>query len=179
MSSFELLHMGKSIKPDFSRHNIRRLILGVVHGFEELFDNKRVRLRFHFSDDFANTHKLNLDYKTMNAALYNFFDNTAKYVLPGSYIDFDFTVDENNFSILIKMMSVKIEIGELDKIYELGYRSENGKEIETGTGIGMFVLKKAFELNNINIKIIPDYKISKYHSESEFVLNCFKISGSL
>jgi len=177
ISSFQIIHMGKDIYLDFHHTNIRRLILSVMSAFQDSLDEKHIKIIFKFEDDFAERDKIKLDFKTIHTALYNFFDNVIKYTKPYSEVRFYFDIDvEKKFTIDTTMKSLRIEHDECIKIFELGYRGKNTTKVD-GCGVGMFVFKKALELNRLKIIVVPDYSNMELYNNQQYILNKFIISG--
>jgi signal transduction histidine kinase len=175
ISTFEILHMGKNIVPNFQFHNIRSLIIDISHAFNEQFSDLGMKVFYKFDDEIARANKIRLDYKIINSALYNFFDNAVKYAKPYSIIDIYFEIIKNNqFELKFSMNSLRIEKSELQDIFNLGYRSENAKDID-GSGVGMYVIKKALEINNLLIKVNPDYSKMDSHNNKQYIRNEFVI----
>lgn len=178
MPSFEILHMGEHLPLDKDRHNIRRLILNVWHGFDDIFKQKGIRYKFYFEDGIAEENKCLLDYKIFNNALYNIFDNAGKYCMPGSEVRFNFETEGEKFILSISMLSLPIEIEELSKIGTLGYRGKSCKDLE-GSGVGLYIANKALRLNNLEFEIIPGEAMVKVFEDKEYRENIFQIKGSL
>ncbi len=172
MASFEVLHMGEQIDPDLKLHNIRRLIINILHGFEDNLKELEITPYFSFKDDFAELNKIQADYKMINAAFYNLFDNAIKYVKPNSRIEFHLEEELDQLRFIISMISLRIDQDELDKVFTLGYRGRNCKD-NNGNGVGMYVIKKSLKLNNIKIKIEPDYKKMEKYNNEQYILNKF------
>lgn len=175
MSSFEILHMGEQLSLDVKKHNLRRLLINVLHGFEDRLEESLVKPSFKFEDEDAEECKMEADYKTINAAFYNFFDNAVKYAKPDSQIRFYLKNDDNEFKLIITMKSLRIDQDELEKVFELGYRSRNCIN-KDGSGIGMFVVNKALQLNKFNIEIEPEYSNMERYNDHQYILNKFIIS---
>ena len=66
--------------------------MNISYAFNDQFENQGVTCQLNFEHDEADSHKVDLDYKTINAAFYNFFDNALKYVKTNSQIRFYFNV---------------------------------------------------------------------------------------
>ncbi|MDP1722440.1 MAG: hypothetical protein Q8L37_04490 [Candidatus Gottesmanbacteria bacterium] len=177
MYSFEILHMGKLLHIDKKSHNIKQLILGVWHGFDDETNKRGLTCQFMFEDKIADDNRIVLDYKTINAALYNFFDNAIKYMKPHSHIRFYMEVNEGAFSLVAQMYSLRIESYELTKVFELGYRGASVAKSEEGTGVGMYIVKKAFDLNGLTVCIVPDFSKAENISGKQYILNRFIIKG--
>lgn len=72
IQGFEVLHMGEEIRLDIQQHNIRRILINILHAFNDDFTTQQIHPHFMFDDASAEVSKLALDYKTINAAFYNF-----------------------------------------------------------------------------------------------------------
>ncbi len=178
MSSFEILHMGEQININKSRHNIRRLILNVWHGFDQIFEEKRIKYHFYFEDGVAEENKCLLDYKTINAALYNIFDNAAKYSMPGSEVRFYYDIHDGNLCLKISTLSLPIEADELPRLCDLGFRGRNCSGIE-GSGVGLYIVKKALDLNDLRLSIRIEDQSGREYEGRLYKENIFEIKGSL
>lgn len=176
MASFEILHMGEHIDLDFKNHNLRRLLINILYAFEEHLDDSYIKPHFMFEDEMTENNKISADYKTLNSAFYNFFDNAIKYSKPSSEIRFYLHENNNsNFKLVITMKSLKIDQDELEKVFCFGYRSRNCNDSD-GSGVGMYVVRKALYLNNLNIQIIPDYADMERFNGKQYILNKFIIT---
>jgi signal transduction histidine kinase len=177
MASFELLHLGSRIHIDKKRHNIRKLILNVWHGFDDIFSKKNIRYRFYFEDGIAEENKCLLDYKTINAALYNIFDNAAKYSKPDSEVRFNFDVIDEGYCLQISTLSIPVEEDEITSLCTLGFRGRNSLEVD-GSGIGLYIAKKAMDLNNLKFSICPLYSSDILYEGKRYIKHTFKIEGN-
>jgi signal transduction histidine kinase len=178
MASFEIINMGEEIQLDIRPHNIRDIIIKVLHAFEDQSNKTWVKPSFWFADSMAEANKIKLDYKTINTALYNFLDNAFKYVKPNSDIRFYFEIEGGEFKLTIGMISLRIEPEELTKIFNLRFRGKHAKGID-GLGIGMYVVKRALELNSFRIQANADYGHVEIFDNRQYILNRFEISGRL
>ncbi|MFH1047058.1 MAG: hypothetical protein V1738_02045 [Patescibacteria group bacterium] len=179
LKGFELIHQGKRLRLDARPQNVRSVLFNVAHAFFDDFEDNSIKVVVNHIDlSFAESHKISFDYSTMNVALYNFYLNATKYCLPGSAIYHDFTVDEveGSFNLCIKMRSLRIEKNELQTIFDYGTRGISAKNIE-GSGVGLFVMKKALELNNMEVRVEPDYSKSEKNRGDQYIQNTFIISG--
>lgn len=180
MASFDLLHLGEQIELTVIPQNLKRSVLNIWHAFDDSIKDVGLGLKFKFSDEDAETHRLRLDYKSFDAGLYNFFDNTVKYALPYSdvYVFFIFNEIEKTFKVIFSMKSIRIEQDELESIFNMGTRGRHAI-CEKGSGIGMFVFKKALALNRINVRVDPEYQEMEMSNGRQYVLNKFILEGRL
>jgi K+-sensing histidine kinase KdpD len=172
ISSFELIHMGNKIKLDVREHNFPKVIRNVLSSFDDKFNTIGVTYNFAFDQEVGDEFYSFFDYKTINTALYNIFDNAFKYIMPHSEIRL-FISDRK---IIFSMRSLRIEREEIDKIYQLGYRGVNSQETD-GSGVGMYVIKKALEINNMSIRVESDLSDQQAYNNQYYVMNKFIISA--
>lgn len=168
--SFEIIHMGENVPLEIKSHNFPRVIHNIFSAFEESFDQIGVTFRFAFGSDTGENFNINFDYKIVNTALYNIFDNAYKYIMP--YGEIRFFIARDKF--IITMKSLRIEKEEKERIFELGFRGKNALHTE-GSGIGMYVVNKALKLNGMSIKLEPDYSDVETYDNRQYVLNKFII----
>jgi len=177
IDGFNLLYANTNLalkREDFNPVNIKKVLLSIATPFLDQLRESRVRLEIDsITDQYAQENKINLNYKFFNLALYNFFDNIAKYIKEDSDLKITFNKEKENFLILFEMVSIHIEDHEWDLIFEDGYSGKHafGK---SGNGIGMFYTKKA--LNIIGFDIHVDKVVGTYISEDiKYSTNTFKI----
>ncbi len=171
MSSFELIHAGKKVQLDKKYHNFPKVIHNIFSAFAESFDNIGVTFNFAFSPEVGENLDVLFDYKTINTAIYNIIDNAYKYIKPSTEIRF-FIANEK---LIISMRSLRIEKDEQDKIFDLNYRGKNALGHTNGSGIGMYVTKKALNLNDMDIEFQADYSDCETYEEKQFLMNKFII----
>lgn len=178
MVSFDILHLGEQIELTKLPQNIRRAVLNIWHAFDASSVNTGLSLKFDFDDTQAENCKITLDYKTFDAALYNFFDNAQKYAYPYSEIRIFFVQNQGSFKLIFSMDSLRIEQNELERVFERGFRGKNALT-EKGSGIGLYVFKKGLEINGLSSSIEPEYKTSKDYNGKQYIRNKFLIEGPL
>jgi signal transduction histidine kinase len=172
ITSFELAHQTAPVTLSPAHHNIRRVILNVLHIFHDEMNEQNITISLKFSDLDAQENKVHFDYSTVYAALYNLVDNLIKYARPYTDLRFYF---EPNSRIVISTISVRIEHRELEDIFTLGFRGEHAKDGFPGTGVGMFVVRRALEKNGMKIKVEPDYAQCERINDTDYILNKFII----
>lgn len=172
MASFELIHLESNLPLEIKSHNLPKVIHNVFSSFEEKFNDIGVHFHFAFDQTVGKTLFVDFDYKTINTALYNLLDNAYKYIKPSSEIRI-FAIQ--NKKVIFSMRSLRIEKEELEKVFELYYRGFNSKHTE-GTGVGMFVIKKALNINSMSIAIEPDWSDVENYDGKQYVMNKFIIS---
>lgn len=175
MSSFEILHMGEQLALDMKTHNLQKLLTNILHAFENSIEDLSIKPRFMFDNTIEQV--VEADYKTLNAAFYNFFDNTIKYAKPYSEIRFYLDNSDVNkkLKLIITMRSLRIDQDELKKIFELGYRGRHCTNNE-GTGVGMYIVGKALKINGLVMEVVPNYSDMERHDGQQYIMNKFIIS---
>jgi signal transduction histidine kinase len=156
-------------------HKIQSIILNVYHPFEQEFQKKNVKLRIE-----TNTKKILLDYDTVRVALFHIFGNAVKYTKQRSILDITFNDSDKELNVSFQMTSLYISINELSKLFEDTYSGVNARKIhKEGTGMGMGIIKRALELNNAELIIIPGSKIIKDngidYADNDFIIKFNKL----
>lgn len=155
-----------------SSHQVRPLILSILQIFIDDFEKKKIEVTLDACEK-----SLNIDYDSLFVSLYYLLDNSVKYCCPRTTYKIIFRQEDNDFSILFIMISIKIEKDEIRKITTRGYRSATAKLLnESGGGIGMFRILKTLGLNDAELTITP--RINQYTRKMkniEYEANEFKI----
>ncbi len=177
IDGFNLLYANKNLvlsPEDYNLVNVKKVLLSTVTPFLDQLRENKVRLVIDgITDRYAQENKVNLNYKFFNLALYNFFDNIAKYTKDDSDLKITFQKQSDSFSILFEMISRYIEDHEFELIFEDGYSGKHSAG-QSGNGIGMFYTKKA--LNMIGLDICVQSVSGVYTSgENKYSSNAFRI----
>ncbi|HRP37951.1 MAG TPA: ATP-binding protein, partial [Candidatus Dojkabacteria bacterium] len=131
-------------------HTIQKVLMNVLHTFFIDFTNNGILV------DVDNYYgKVQMDYETIQVALYHLIENASKYTKPNSRIKVQFIELEQSVEILFTMTSLFIEEEEIDKIFTEGYSGKEARNCEVnGDGIGMWRIKQMMHLNKGDISII-------------------------
>lgn len=172
IEGFDVLYMGDEMDVKIELHDLKRTLQNIIAPFHEDLSTKGIQVNFHIKDGYSKENKVGLDYKLMNLAFVNFFDNAIKYSKPNSDLDISFIKTGKGFVLDISMMSLRIEHDELERIFEEGYSGKYASE-EAGDGIGMYVIRKSLGMMNTSIRIEPDYGMSTIFNEKQYVKNKF------
>ncbi len=85
----------------------------------------------------------------LNQVYINIFDNCVKYSRIGSKVQVNQRIQKKTGDLLVSinsMMEKPLNRVELSRIFDLGYRGVNARQIvASGTGIGMYICKKIVE----------------------------------
>ncbi len=140
---FNRLTEGVSQKSDRQRHKIYQAFMSVAHTFFQDFADRDIFLNIGDSEI-----EVVMDYELFQVAVYQILDNATKYARKSSNIDVVFIRNENNVHIDIYMSSLLIEADEVDKVTQDGFCGRHAKQAgKNGKGIGMFMVRKAMNLN--------------------------------
>ena len=136
-------------KLDTKIHQIRKVILNVLHTFFIDFSDKNIYVKV---DDFAG--RVKIDYESIHVALFHLIDNMSKYSCPNEDINIQFQKNNGFINVDFKMYSIQITDEEQTKIFEEGYSGKYAKIMNKhGQGIGMTRIKKLLELNGAELII--------------------------
>ncbi|WP_233269281.1 ATP-binding protein [Myroides phaeus] len=142
---------------DFNKHPIRKVILNVLHTFFIDFTNKKVRVNVEEFDG-----RVQIDYESIQVALYHLIENASKYSIPNSSVEISFTDTDNTTIVTFKMTSLYIDDDEVCTVFNEGYSGEVAKKCNLqGDGIGMWQIERMMKLNNGQIIFINGEKSVK------------------
>lgn len=154
---------------------IRPLVLSVLQIFMQDFEAKDIEVSLDASD--VSEKLLSIDNDSLFVSLFYVLDNAVKYCCPRTKFKIIFEEEETCFSILFKMVSLRIESDEIDKLSIRSYRSKSAKELnKKGQGIGMYRILKTLKLNNADLVVIPrQFDFPKQIGNIKYEGNLFKI----
>jgi K+-sensing histidine kinase KdpD len=171
-SVFKKLFESKPIL-QIKKHPVHKVVMNLLHVFFQDFTDKGVHVEVG-----ETTQMLNLDYESIQVALYHIMDNAVKYCLINTPLIIEFLKLEGNFVIRFDMISVQIESDEIERIFEEHYRGMSARELrKPGSGIGLNVVKRILSLNNAKLVVQPDSggRNGKYFSGVKYQNNIFDI----
>lgn len=149
-SVFKKLFEG-SIVLQKKNHPIRKVVLNLFHIFFQDFNDLNVYVNFEENNDY-----FIFDYESIHVALYHLIDNATKYVIPNSTINVNFKQNPIAFSVILDMISIRIEDNEKFKLLEEGFSGEMARKLnKAGDGIGLARVSQILELNNAELLIRP------------------------
>lgn len=177
LEGWSIIYVKSIYDPKFVEVSLRRAILNQLASFSEEFQELGIKIKF--TEYFTNSHTAKVDKKLFSLIMYNFFSNALKYSRPNEEIRFNYY--ENTSTLDVSMYSVKIEKAELEKLFTDGYRGINSNLVSSsGSGSGLFVIKKSLELMNMpNMYIDCDYSKLKKDGEVVYCENHFKFNFSI
>jgi hypothetical protein len=172
---FEVFDMMNSKNPflQFDVHSVHKIVLLSINPFWLDFIEKNVEFDIGNSNE-----KVVIDYKSISVTLSHLFDNTVKYVLPGSEITIRFKTIESYLEISLEMTSLKITNDDYNNLFLEDTSGEWPTKLGlNGSGVGMFVVKNLLQLNDGGIIIEKDIDSKKRVNNKgiPFERNRFKI----
>lgn len=171
MSGYALLH-GPSERVNITKnHSVQKILLGLAHLFFNSFKKNNVFLDLYGID---REFECSLEYETFNIAMHCFLENTAKYVKPYTKVEL-FSESENN-SLVVSMVSIRIEKEELLTIRERGKYGAHVPEDLRGEGIGMFLVDQALKRSEIELTIKPDFSQQSELDGVPYTRNIFRFN---
>lgn len=151
---------------------IRDIILSILQIFIDDFEKMKITVSLGSSEK-----TLNVDYDTLFVSLYYILENAVKYCAKSTDFKIIFKEEDDCFSVLFKMISVRIEDNEITKLCNKNFRASNAILLtDKGKGIGMNRILKTLKMNDATIEISPRVTdFSKTQNEISFDHNEFKI----
>jgi signal transduction histidine kinase len=169
---YDIVYKGKTI--GLSCDSAKKIIFLVFNTF--LSDLNGKNINWHIDDC---EEAILVDFSLFSAGLLQIFDNISKYILEDSDFYIKFRKNGDKLSIILDMVSLKIKDDEKDNIFKEGvsgyYSIKTGKK---GKGLGLYTVKKLFNMNkiDIDIRIDVDHKKRKKVGNIPFENNQFIIT---
>ena len=111
-------------------------------------------------DDRATQNKVNGHPELIRQVLMNIFDNCTKYGKFGSQIEVRQWIQANTDCAIITIKGESkhpLDAGDLDRIFELGFRGNNAKRtVASGTGLGLYICKQLVEQHKGSLSVQAD-----------------------
>lgn len=130
----------------------------VIRALSPLAEHKHIRL------ENACDHSvyINADRNMLREVLINLIDNGVKYGVEGGFVRVE--SDKDNFKVVDN--GIGIPEDDLPNIFENFYRVDRSRSNESGSGIGLFIVKRIIELHGFRITVT-----SKPSEGSEFMIS--------
>lgn len=130
-------------------HPIKKVTLNLFHPFFQKFKELNVYVQVEDNEDYVF-----FDYESIHVSLYHLIDNASKYVLKGTTVYVKFIKSDGFFSVILDMISLRIEDNERSRVLEDGFSGENAKKTgRAGDGIGLGRVSKILNLNDAQLII--------------------------
>jgi len=140
-------------------HQIHRLLMNVFYVFFPDFTDKGITVEVSESND-----NVFVDYETFQVAIYHIVENSVKYIKPETVLNVDISKNPltKKVIVLFRMVSLRIEPHEVDKIFIEGYSGEVARRCNrAGSGIGMPRAKHLLEHNNATLTVMPKFETAQ------------------
>ncbi len=172
IEGWEIIYIQDNYQPRFTEVSLKKAILNQLSSFTEEFEDSGIQIRF--GDRFLDTCTVRLDKKLFSLIMYNFFSNALKYSMSGEVIWFNYINERRVLDI--SMYSIRIEKSEFERLFDDGVRGEEANKVSSsGSGSGLYVIKKALKLMSMpNMYIDPQYAKTKLFEDITYVENHFK-----
>ena len=135
------------------RTDLRRAMFRLSNPFVDELNKKGISFNFDISVPKNETEKILIIHSLFNAAIWQLLDNASKYALENTDITISAVLNEPIQKLEFEMVSVCIEEDEYERIFQERFKGRHAKS-KGGSGIGMFVVKKALDLMGAKIKVV-------------------------
>ncbi len=163
-SIYRKLARNETVKLETKTHDIRKVLLNVLHTFFSDFSDKHIYINVAEYNG-----KVNIDYETVQVAFYHLIENSLKYSKLNSQIYITFSESNTTITMNIKMTSLYIHPDEKEKIFTEGFSGKNAKKNKKdGEGIGLWRIKQMIELNHGKILVDNGELNNDFFAENKF-----------
>lgn len=149
LMDFNKLEKG-ALKLSVRKINFNQFIDGIISSFKELALQKNILLKVH-----SNVTNITawIDEEKMEKILFNLLSNAFKYTLPGGQISINITLSDNNLLVIKVNDSGKgIDQSHHKYLFDRFYQVDKS-DSETGTGIGLSLVKDLVNLHHGTISL--------------------------
>lgn len=151
--------------------NIRNILMTVVYPFFGDFTKKNIYVDIHPYRD-----GVLVDFETIQIAFYHIIENMSKYVKPNTKVVISFPKEGSFQRVLFEMISIHIDIDEVDKIFTEGYSGNQAVlSGQNGEGIGLYRAKRLIEMNKGSLEVEAGEDVQKYkgidYSNNRFIVS--------
>ncbi len=132
---------------DLQVHDIRRVLLNILHPFFPDFSDKGIYVETQWSEA-----KIRLDYETFQVAVFHLIDNAVKYTAPHTPFNIFMSYENSSFVVSFEMTSLGISDADAVRIFSDGYSADGSRQLgKSGYGLGLGIAKKLLALNNARL----------------------------
>jgi signal transduction histidine kinase len=154
-------------------HRIHKVVKNTTSLFFQDLQKKSIRI--HQS---TCNHEVLIDYETFSAGFYYILENSCKYSAHSEPISIAFNLEASGALILSLMMnSLEVRQHEAEKIFDEGYSGEVAKARTLhGKGLGMFLARELFHLNNVGVRFFPGSAFRNGLKEIAYAQNTIELT---
>lgn len=162
--------------------NIQKAMYRLTNPFVDELRKKNIEINININTDLASLNKINVVHSLFNAVIWQIFDNISKYALHDTDIEITADLSSRSKKLILSMTSVSIEDDEKETIFLENRQGRNVKKpkedksgiAQDGTGIGLFIVKKALSLMKAKISVKNNGFVKEYdgypYSKHDFII---------
>ena len=84
--------------------------------------------------------------------VYNLIDNAVKFVNPGGYLEFSFSVDANMTYVGIRNSGEGLSKEEIPRVFDRFYKTDRSRGVDkNGVGLGLYLVRSIINLHGGDI----------------------------
>ncbi|MCK4947433.1 MAG: ATP-binding protein [Candidatus Aureabacteria bacterium] len=143
----------------FLKADISKAIFRLTNPFIDELRKKGVTIDIKINSDHSAKYKIPIIHDLFNASIWQLLDNISKYSMSNSEVVISADLQTRPQKLFISTTSVSIESDETDLIFLEGRRGKYiksgaaGKLSQEGSGIGMYIVRKALSFMNATISV--------------------------
>lgn len=143
----------------FLATDLKRAMYRLTNPFVDELSKRKIGINIDIDSALSANNKINVVHSLFNAAIWQLLDNICKYSLSDSTINITAELNSKTKKMMISMISICIDEDELEKVFLENYQGRHVKKENEdgigkgGTGIGMFIVRKALSFMRAKIKI--------------------------
>lgn len=165
----------ESAPSDPIRVDLQKAMFRITHPFFKEFRDKDVNINVNIQSATSGSEKVQVIPQFFSAAMWQLFDNASKYVKSGTTIEITASLNTRPQKMEIAMTSVCIDEDETELIFLEGKTGRHSGK-KSGSGIGMFIVRKALGLmgarisvkNESEVGVFDKFKYCKHRFTIEF-----------
>lgn len=153
-------------------HSIHKVVKNSTSLFFQDLQNKSIRIYQSNCN-----HEVLVDYETFSAGFYYILENACKYAAHSEPISIAFNLETSGtLTLSLTMNSLEVLPREAEKIFDEGYSGEVAKARALhGKGLGMFLARELFQLNNVGVRFIPGFPLRNGLKEFSYAQNSIEL----
>lgn len=136
---------------EFYIYSIEEVVEEILFELKQLYKNEYSRINIKIDINNYLDKKVKVDLMNINRVIINLVNNSMKYTQNSDVINLNIIASECSLDFEIYDEGRGIAKEELDKIFDLFYRSENSKNIK-GYGLGLYISYQILKVHNSKLK---------------------------
>lgn len=158
MSNLESDHALSSLREPLQEVDLRRLMVNLADDFQPQGWDQNLKI-FVDDDHFDKTPSVLAVKPLISQVFSNILENAVKYSNRGTTITAtgEHLPTDGMFAVRIKNYGVPLPVGQVERVFERTYRSEEAKRrYPAGTGFGLYIAKRIVEIHEGRISVETD-----------------------